>query len=105
MQFLPWIMGALGCLPAVTLAQAPASDPASPVPMVLYRSVFADTPKGVETDTLEWKAANAEVGQFARGHIDILKWEAAQRQSETGKPAMPMPMPMPYGSAMEPKKP
>ena len=77
-------------LPAFALAQSPATDPASAVPAVRYRSVFADTPKGVETDTLQWKAANAAVGQFARGHIDILKWEAAQARSEATKPAPPM---------------
>jgi hypothetical protein len=67
------------------LPSAPAAVPAANVtdasafvPPVLYRSVFADTPTGIETDTLDWKKANADVGQFKRGHIDILKWEANQ---------------------------
>ncbi len=50
-------------------------DPAAPVPAVLYRSVFVDTPTGVETEEADWKKANAEVGQFRRGHVDILQWE------------------------------
>lgn len=79
------------CLPFAAIAQTQATDPASPVPPVTYRSVFADTSRGVETDTLEWKTANDEVGRLTRGHIDILKWEAAQRKSEARKPAMAMP--------------
>lgn len=50
-------------------------DPALAVPAVLYRSVFADTPTGVETEEVDWGKANADVGQFKRGHVDILKWE------------------------------
>ena len=53
-------------------------NPTASVPAVLYRSVFADTPKGVETEELDWKKANADVGQFKRGHVDILQWEAKQ---------------------------
>lgn len=87
-SLLGWSL--LVCLPA-THAQSSAADPAIAVPAVRYRSVFADMPKGVETDALDWKAANAEVGQFVRGHIDILKWEAAQDKAKAAKPAMPMP--------------
>ena len=58
--------------------EANVADASAFVPSVLYRSVFADTPKGVETETLDWKKANADVGQFKRGHVDILKWEASQ---------------------------
>ena len=53
-------------------------NPTASVPAVLYRSVFVDTPKGVETEEAEWKKANAEVGQFKRGHVDILQWENKQ---------------------------
>jgi hypothetical protein len=69
-------------LPALGIA-APdaadaAADPAAPVPRVNYRSVFQDVPAGVEESREDWRKANAEVGQFRRGHIDLLKWEAAQ---------------------------
>ncbi len=93
--------GLAACLPFAVIAQPQAPDPASPVPAVLYRSVFVDTPRGVETGSVPWKAANAEVGQFTRGHIDILKWEAAQSKQEASSPAMPMS----HGTTMEPKKP
>jgi hypothetical protein len=60
-----------------------ASSPATPVPSVEYRSPFQDIPKGVETNVVDWKASNTAVGQFKRGHIDLLKWEAEQSRSKT----------------------
>lgn len=94
-------------LPAFGAAQALVTDPAIPVPSVLYRSVFADTPAGVETESVDWKKANAEVGQFRNGHADILKWEAAQAARKTGvAPPMPMSMPMhPTAASPVPTKP
>jgi hypothetical protein len=58
-------------------AQNPA-DPSIRVPAVAYRSVFIDTATGVETRSLDWKRAHADVAQFPRGHADVLKWERAQ---------------------------
>jgi len=82
----PLLCVALIGLPALAHSRSPA-DPDAVVPMVPYRSVFTDTPRGVESDTVDWKAANMLVGQFLRGHIDILKWEAAQREGTA--PATP----------------
>jgi hypothetical protein len=62
---------------AAAWAQSPA-DPSVPVPTVAYRSVFADTPTGVETRSLDWKRAHADVAQFPRGHADVLQWERAR---------------------------
>ena len=80
-------------LPHTALAQSAVTDPAAPVPPVVYQSVFADTPKGVEMQTTDWKKANDEVGQFRRGHVDILKWEEANPPTtppaKPAKPAMP----------------
>ncbi len=69
-------------LPLGALAQAApvgvdAADPAVFAPPAAYRSVFADTPKGVESATVPWRKANDVVGQFERGHMDVVKWEAA----------------------------
>jgi hypothetical protein len=64
--------------PSVGSAEQVVSPKAN-VPSVLYRSVFVDTPTGVEAEELDWKKANAEVGQFKRGHVDILQWEAKQK--------------------------
>lgn len=61
-----------------TAAVAAVVSSTALVPPVLYRSVFIDTPTGVETEESDWKRANADVGQFKRGHMDILQWESAQ---------------------------
>lgn len=76
------------------------ADPSAQVPPVVYRSVFADTPTGVETQSTDWKKANAEVGQFKRGHIDILKWEEAQTQQR-----VPTPVPSGVPDAAKPAAP
>ena len=48
---------------------------------------------------MDWKRANAEVGQFSKGHADILKWEANQagRKAET-----PMPSHTPASGSVKP---
>jgi hypothetical protein len=61
-----------------TTAIAAVVSPTAYAPPVLYRSVFVDTPTGIETEETDWKKANADVGQFKRGHMDILRWEEAQ---------------------------
>ena len=66
------------------------TNPSAFVPAVQYRSVFVDTPKGVETGELDWKKANADVGQFKRGHVDVLKWEEEQARAR-GAPTPPAP--------------
>ena len=66
-------------------APAPqAADPAASVPAVTYRSVFADLPTGVEAGRDDWKKANADVGRFTRGHVDILK---SEQQAAPAAPA------------------
>jgi hypothetical protein len=35
----------------------------------------------VEQTSLDWKKANADVGQFKRGHADLLKWEQEQAKA------------------------
>lgn len=87
---------ALLCLPLAAMAQTKATDPAVSAPAVLYRSVFTDTPKGVETESLDWRIANAEVGKNLRGHMDIVKWEAAQAKAQSEK------QPVPAGSSANP---
>lgn len=62
-----------------------AADPATAVPAVRYSSAFAGLATGVEAASDDWKKANAAVGQFPRGHADLLKWEQAQE----AKPAAP----------------
>ena len=70
--------------PVERQARPPVANPGSPVAAMGYRSVFADTASGVETRQTDWRKANAEVGRFTRGHIDILKWE--QEQADANRP-------------------
>ena len=63
---------------ASAMAQAAVTGPSATVPPVVYQSVFNQSPIGVETQSVDWKKANADVAQFPRGHVDILKWEKAQ---------------------------
>lgn len=83
----PALLVALLAAPLPLLAAADAADPAAPVPRPAYRSVFQDTPTGIEQDAADWKKANAEVGQFTRGHIDLLRWEERQTAPAAGPPA------------------
>ena len=73
--------------PALNLAQGASDKPAAPgsvadpavaVPAVQYRPLFDATEKGVVQDADAWPAANARVGQYTRGHSDILKAEEAR---------------------------
>ncbi len=84
----------IGCLPCAAAqtraALPPAADPAAPVPAPLYRSVFAAPAGAGQAPAIDWRQANADVGQFRRGHADILQWEAAHTPPESGMPhAMP----------------
>jgi hypothetical protein len=69
--------------PAPTLQ---ASQANTPVPAVAYRSVLTDLPRGVEDTVLDWKAANAAVGQFPRGHADLLRREQEQARKSATPP-------------------
>ena len=84
--------------PAINNNTGTATDPQATVPPGVYQSVFADTPTGVEMKTDEWHKANADVGQFKRGHVDILKREKAKTKvpmqpkptaADAAKPALP----------------
>jgi hypothetical protein len=52
-----------------------ALNPRSVVPPAVYRSTLADLPRGVEDTRMDWRRSNDAVGQFKRGHIDLLKLE------------------------------
>lgn len=81
---------ALGLLagPLATLAAPPdVADPAVSVPPAVYRSVFSDVARGVEAPSTDWRTANKVAGQFGRGHIDILRAEAAGQARQAPPPA------------------
>lgn len=98
-RFIPLVL-AIVAAPLSGLAQSrPASiatvaDPAAAVPAPRYRSALSAGPHGVADAATDWKAANAEVGQFTRGHGDILKWEQTHgatppAAAPTTRPPMP----------------
>jgi hypothetical protein len=79
-------------LPVLAFAQSPApapavSTPAAPASSLTYRSAFQDLPLGVEEAAGDWKKANAAVGQFPRGHADLLRWEQQQGLAAPAVPA------------------
>ncbi len=85
LRFLFCMLLPLGSAHAQGTPAPLATDPTAPVPAVTYRSVFSDLPTGVETGREDWKKANADVGRFTRGHVDILKSE--QQQAAPPAPA------------------
>lgn len=84
------LLGTIVLAGPAAASQPTAADPSladAAVPRVVYRSVFPASPRGLDSPLLDWKAANAEVGRFLRGHVDLLKWE--QEVERAGKPASP----------------
>ena len=89
-------------LPLSAMAQTTVTDPGAKVPPVVYQSVFNQSPVGVETKSMDWKKANAEVGQFKRGHVDILKWEESQLKDKPSDKTATQPQAAPAKPAASP---
>lgn len=81
----------LAAAPPLFAAATNATDPAAPATALEYRSAFQGIPSGVEEETVDWKKANADVAQFPRGHIDLLKWEEAQGGAAAPASSAPAP--------------
>lgn len=77
--------------PEKTSATSAAADAGASVPALRYHSALVYGPRGVVQDQDDWTAANARVGQFARGHADILKAEQAQATLTPATPNAPAP--------------
>ena len=76
-----WTLAA--ALPSLAVAQTTAPtkppavlDPAAPV-SALHFEALPSSAKIVD-QTGDWKAANAAVAQFPRGHADVIRWEKSQ---------------------------
>ena len=63
------------------------SQPSTPVPALVFKSSLAELPKGIEQSETDWKTANANVGQFQRGHIDLLQWDKDQARKSAAPSA------------------
>lgn len=87
--------------PAIAAAQATAyprttpqpalhaADPLAQVPATAYQSTLNGLAQGVESQSADWRRANDEVGQFKRGHIDLLKLENGSAAQPDSLPAPP----------------
>ena len=61
--------------PGPATAPSPLNPSAPSLPLV-HQSL---QPSGaIATDTADWRASNAAVAAFPRGHADVLRWEAGQ---------------------------
>ena len=89
---------------------AGAADGAAPTAPLVYQGMAPPRPVP-QLGAQDWRAANAAVGQFPRGHADIVGWEAAQAKGGSGAngaaPPATSAMPMQHGDhpAMAPAAP
>ena len=63
-----------------------AASPQAQVPLANYPSARRGLPQGVESQTTDWRSANDAVGQFKRGHMDLLKLENAPQSLPRSQP-------------------
>jgi len=63
-----------------------AASPQAQVPLANYQSPLRGLPQGVESQSTDWRSANDTVGQFKRGHIDLLKLENAPQSLPRSQP-------------------
>ena len=81
--------------PAPPAARSPANgnrvfDPDAPTLALQHRALAAGA--AIVNQPGDWKAANAAVGEFPRGHGDVLRWEKSQGNAsgpapDSGAPA------------------
>ena len=107
-------------VPSLALAQNPpplkafdfagAAEGVAPTAPLVYQGMALPRP-APQLGTQDWRAANAAVGQFPRGHADLVGWEAAQAKGGSGAngaaPPATSAMPMQHGDhpAMAPAAP
>lgn len=75
--------------PALPAAQSPASshnvfNPAAPTLVLQHRPLAASA--AIVAQPGDWKAANAAVSEFPRGHGDVLRWEKSQGNASDPAP-------------------
>jgi hypothetical protein len=63
-----------------------AARPQARVPLANYQNTLRGLPQGVESQSTDWRSANDMVGQFKRGHIDLLKLENAPPAQPRSQP-------------------
>ena len=91
------LVGTISALPSLaaepfsaatgTRATPAVFNPAAPTAPLQHQPLPASD--AIVAQPGDWKAANAAVAQFPRGHADVLKWEKAQ--SSTPSQVAPTP--------------
>ena len=76
MSTLPGIAAEAATTNASASASPAVLDPAAPSAPLHHSHL--PTSGAIVTQPGDWKAANAAVAEFPRGHGDVLKWEKAQ---------------------------
>ncbi|UUC95378.1 MULTISPECIES: hypothetical protein [Comamonas] len=71
------------------VAQSPASshsvfNPAAPTLALQHQPLAASA--AIVAQPGDWRAANAAVGEFTRGHGDLLRWEKSQGNASGSAP-------------------
>jgi hypothetical protein len=72
-----------------------AASPQARVPLANYQSALQGLPQGVESQSTDWRSANDTVGQFKRGHMDLLKLENAPPAEPGAQPSPSQPRSQP----------
>lgn len=68
----------LGAAQTLQQQAAMAANPDTSAPPVRYQPLAPVGASALVVEREDWKAANTTVGQYPRGHRDIIKWEKAQ---------------------------
>jgi len=68
----------LGAAQTLQQQAAMAANPDTGAPPVPYQPMSPAGASAAVVEPEDWKAANATVGQYPRGHRDIVKWEKSQ---------------------------
>lgn len=89
MKKIAFVAAVAAVFPGIAVAQPAVgpADPAASAPEPAYRSAFRDLPVGIEQEQVDWRKANADVAQFARGHADYVQWEEQQQGAGALAPA------------------
>jgi hypothetical protein len=72
-----------------------AASPQAQVPLANYQSALQGLQQGVESQSTDWRSANDTVGQFKRGHIDLLKLENTPPAQPGAQPSTSQPRSQP----------
>lgn len=85
------LLGAAQDRPPQTVHQQAiaALAPGAPAPAPVQHPLPPVGVSALVRELDDWKRANATVGQYPRGHMDIVKWERAQQAGQAAPAVAP----------------